>query len=115
EISATAQGLGTTAPVSVVARPAATSREIKVVLETLAQVRGQVVMDGEPVAGAIVVARHDGKPIGRGRSQADGSFVVEAVPYGPTQFFVHPYRLEDDTQITVDRAVVDGVRLDVAK
>jgi RNA polymerase sigma-70 factor (ECF subfamily) len=115
ELSAVARGLRMKAPVAVVATPAATSREIKLVLGSSgpsAQVRGQVLMNGAPVAGAVV-----GTAMGAGgsMSQADGSFVLDSVPYGTARFTVDRYRVEDGPELKIDRPVVDGVRLDVAR
>ena len=71
-------------------------------------------MNGAPVAGATVTATSNGKPAEGAMSQTDGSFVI-AVPYGTIRFAVSPYRLDEGTEIKVDRTAVEGVRLDVAK
>ncbi len=118
-----AQGV-TAAPVSVVARAAGTSTDVNIVLAPLAegpqaQVRGHVFMNGTPVVGASIAAIHDGQA-SRGTtsgttSQADGSFLLDGVPFGKTRLLVTPYVVEGSNEIDINRAAVDGVRLDVGK
>jgi len=112
---ASAQDLGTSAPLSVVARPAATSRELAVVVEQLAHILGRVTLDGTPVAGAKVAALHDGTPTGVAISQQDGTFAIGGVRYGEVTLTVLGYRVEDAARLAVDRAVVDAPPLAVAK
>ena len=100
---------------TVVARPAMTSRELAVTLDKLSQVRGEVSMSGSPVAGAFVLALHDGVPNGAAISQADGSFTLNAASRGSITFVARPYRVVQSAPENVDRAVVEGVRIEVAK
>jgi hypothetical protein len=114
-----AEGL-TAAPVSVVARAAGTSSDVNIVLAPLsegpqAQVRGRVFMNGTPVVGASIAAIHDGQASRGTTSQADGSFLLDGVPFGKTRLLVAPYEVKGGNEIDINRAVVDGVRLDVGK
>jgi RNA polymerase sigma-70 factor (ECF subfamily) len=110
ELVARAQGLGTPVPIPVVASPAATSREINVVLAPLPQVdgqipqesmkgatvRGRVTRRGTPIAGADVMYMgppqttvHGPAPVAR--TDARGAFVIEGIPPGPGQLSAMDY------------------------
>jgi hypothetical protein len=98
------------------ARPAASSPDLRIALDALAEVRGRVVLGGRPIRGARVVAVRDNEVISPSSfSQADGSFVLPRVPRGTARLIARPYEVRSPSAITVDRAVVDGVVLDVAK
>ncbi len=115
QLVAAADGLGLALPVLALARPAAASPEIRIALDRLAEIRGRVVRDGRPVTGARVVAVRDHEILGApAYSQADGSFVLARVPRGSVRLIARPYEVRSPGAITVDRAVVDGVVLDVA-
>jgi len=112
QLAAIADHLGTATPMVVVARPAATSREIHLELTAFARVRGRVVMDGAPVVGAAVAV--SGSPRSS-ISQPDGSFVLDHVPYGKVTLVAPPYRVVKPTSLAVATMIVDGVELDVGK
>jgi RNA polymerase sigma-70 factor (ECF subfamily) len=116
QLNAQAKGV-TSFPLAVFAQPATTSREIRIVLDRkpLARVRGHVYKDNAPVGGAQVQAVREGQPAGGSMSQADGSFVFDAMEYGKTQFFVSPNTAEASSEINVDRAEVDDVRVELTK
>ncbi|MEP6865518.1 MAG: sigma-70 family RNA polymerase sigma factor [Deltaproteobacteria bacterium] len=86
----------------------ATSREVRVVVASLARLSGRVVMNHAPVAGARVVCNSDSA-----YSQLDGSFVLADVNLGTTSCQALPYQLVAPESIKVDRASVDGVTLEV--
>ena len=111
ELSATADHLGTSAPIVAVAWPAATSRDIHVPLAELAQIHGRVVMDGAPVAGVTVsITRSSRSSV----SQPDGSFVLDHVPYGVVALVARSYDVTSPASISVATRNVSGVELDVA-
>ncbi len=114
-LSATADGLRTAVPVAAFARPTTTSRDIHLVLESLARIRGHVVMNGEPLGGVRVIAARDGAPSVSGISLDDGSFVIDGVPYGKAHLVASPYRAVAPVDVQVTKAVVDDVRIDVTK
>ncbi len=116
-LSATADGLGMTLPVAAIARPAATSHEIRLVLVPLARLAGRVVANGAPVAGVTVAAGQPGSTMATRActSQADGSFVLDRVPYGTIAFFAKPYEVRAPAQLQITRASVDDLTLDVAR
>jgi RNA polymerase sigma-70 factor (ECF subfamily) len=120
-VSASAPQLVTIVPVTAIARATKTSHELRVVVSAAARVRGRVVMNEKPVAGVPVatMARpgsHPGEqPIARCVSQADGSFVLDRVPFGPTSFVAAPYEVRAPKSLDVKTAVVDGVTLEVGK
>ncbi|HEY1548141.1 MAG TPA: carboxypeptidase regulatory-like domain-containing protein, partial [Kofleriaceae bacterium] len=111
QLTASADHLGSAKPTLVIARPASTSREIRLALTAFARVRGRVMRDGAPVAGAAVDV--DGGHAAS-MSQADGSFVLDQVPYGAVKLVAPPYRVVDPKLLAV-AADLDGVELDVAK
>jgi len=114
ELVASADGLASAAPVAVVARAASTSTEIRLVLASVARVRGEVVKGGAPVAGATVVASTASKLESRKSvSQADGTFVLDGVPMGTVAFTAAPYQVTAPKLVTIDRADVDHVKLEV--
>jgi RNA polymerase sigma factor (sigma-70 family) len=104
------------AAVPVVARPANTSREITLVLSRardVARVSGHVFVKGAPAGGVFVQAVHGGMPARGRRSHADGSFVIDGVPYGPTRFFASPQAVAAAKELDITTPSVDGVRIDV--
>ncbi|MBV8760874.1 MAG: sigma-70 family RNA polymerase sigma factor, partial [Deltaproteobacteria bacterium] len=116
QLVARAKG-GGTAPIPVFARPTTTSREIQLVIDRkpLARVRGHVFKGDVPAIGVTVQAVHDAAPAGGTVSQADGSFVFDAMPYGKTRFFVAPNSAEASADVEIDRPEVDDVRVDIKK
>ena len=114
-LSASADHLGTAVPVLAVARPAATSHDIHLVLVALARVSGRVVMAGAPVAGAAVAIAMHGDPLPGGSiSQADGSFVLDRVPFGTATLVAPPFQVVAPTTLAVTRNL-DGIDLEVGK
>jgi RNA polymerase sigma factor (sigma-70 family) len=116
QLFAQAKGVSTT-PLAVFAQPTTTSRDIRLVLDRkpLARVRGHVYKANAPVGGAQIQAVLDDRPAGACMSQADGSFVFDAMSYGKARFFVAPNIAEAAAEITIDRAEVDDVRVDLEK
>ena len=116
QLAAIAAHLGTSTPIEAVARPAATSRDIHIQLTAFARVRGRVVMDGAPVAGAAVAVALHGQPSPHSSmSQQDGSFVLDHVPYGTVTLVAAPYRVAKPASINVAAASLDNVEIDVGK
>jgi hypothetical protein len=92
-------GAGVVAEPIAVAVAAGAAREVALVVAPAAIVRGRVVHDGAPVAGArVAVAGGDGDVA---RSQADGSFVLGRVPIGAVQLVAAPYRVRDPAVVIV--------------
>ena len=92
-----------------------TSEEIEIRLEPGSVLRGVVVQDGRPVAGARVAAiAVDGLRSGRTAvSQKDGSFALEEVPRGEVRFTAWPYEVMKPASFQVDSAEHEGVVLEV--
>ncbi|MGN6106741.1 MAG: carboxypeptidase regulatory-like domain-containing protein, partial [Kofleriaceae bacterium] len=89
-----AEGLQAQSPVEVLAEVGAANEAVLRLVAT-AWIRGKVVSDGKPVAGAQVVAVRKA-PTQRSPaavSQADGSFVLERVPAGELVFTASPYEV----------------------
>ncbi len=116
QLGASARGM-TMNPIPVVAQPAKTSQEIHVVLtrRSGARVSGHVYTKDAAAPGVFVQAVQGGKIVGGATSQADGSFVIDSVPYGATSFFAGQDQPNLSKQVAIDKAVVDNVRVDVAK
>jgi RNA polymerase sigma-70 factor (ECF subfamily) len=114
ELTAAAEHHATTTPVTAVARAASTSSEIRVVVSSVARVRGVVLFDGAPVAGATVAARTAREAPSRPcASQPDGTFILDGVPMDTVAFTAAPYDVRSPKLVTIDRAEVDGVKLEV--
>jgi len=113
QLIAAAKGL-TAPPIAVVARAAKTSPEIRIVLQRnpVARVRGHVFKKGTPVGGAFLMAVQGDKFGGTTISQADGSFVLDGIPYGKTKLVAAPNQQPTD-EIDVSRPLVDDVRVDI--
>ena len=107
----------TSSALAVFAQPTTTSREIQLVVDNkpLARVSGHVYKSGQPVSGAQVQAVQDGGPGGGCTTQADGSFVFDAMPYGKTRFFVAPSSAEASAEVDITQPVVDGIRVEIKK
>lgn len=103
------------ANLAVVAQPTTTSRELRLVLTRvpLARVSGRVFQDGKPVAGEMVTAFQDGDVALGTVSQADGSFVIDGVPFGPTRLVGFPDQADAATQIDIQSPTIDDVRIDI--
>ena len=111
-VVARAAGLAPAWPeIAVVVEAGQTSREVELRLVAGATVRGLVRADGRPIAGARVgLVTADGAAAGWGAiSQADGTFVLDAVPRGELRFIAIPYEVVAPTRIRVDRAAHDVV------
>lgn len=106
-----------TAPIPVFAQPATTSREIQLLLDSkpLARVRGHVFKANVPAGGVQIQAVRDGAPGGATISQADGSFVFDAMPYGKARFFVSPNSAEASAEVDIARPELDDIRVDIKK
>jgi hypothetical protein len=116
QLMAQAKGISSP-PLAVFAQPTTTSREIHLVLDRkpLARVRGHVFKANEPVGGIQIQAVQDGWFGGTSVSQADGSFVFDALPYGKTRFFAPPNQTSPLAEIAIGRAAIDDVRIDITK
>ncbi|MEO8706405.1 MAG: sigma-70 family RNA polymerase sigma factor [Kofleriaceae bacterium] len=95
---------------------AGTSSELVIAMEARARVRGRVMANGAPVAGAPVTAvgpyhLAGGVPVW---SRADGSFVVDGLPYGATTWEVGGFEVVTPRATAIDRAEVAGVVLEVS-
>jgi len=97
------------------ARPAATSREVQLVVDSVAgaRVSGQIVANGQPLDGAHVALVHDNAPAGTSISQADGSFLITDVPYGAAKIEVEGYQVAKPIELAIDLAGVENVRIEV--
>lgn len=114
ELVASTDAFASTAPVAAVARAASTSQEIRIVVASMARVRGQVVQGAAAVAGATIVAATANKQESRKSvSQADGTFVLDGVPIGAVVFTAARYEVTSPKLVTIDRPQVDHVKLEV--
>jgi len=113
QLSAYAERLGSARPIIATARPAKTSPMLRVELSPLARVKGRVVTSGAPVAGVHVgIAQHaEAAAI----SQADGSFVLDHVPFGAATLVAPPYSVVAPKTIAVIAANVDDVEVELGK
>lgn len=119
-VAASASQLATAAPVTAIARATRTSRELRLVVSATARVRGRVVMNGKPVAGVSVMLTRPGQPlrpqaIAQSVSQADGSFVLDRVPFGPAAFLAGAYEVRAPKSLDIKTAVVEGITIEVGK
>jgi hypothetical protein len=117
QLEAFGDHIGTSTPIPAIARSAATSHEIRLAVTAFARIRGRVVMDGAPVAGAAVAVATNApsQPSTASISQADGSFVLDRVPYGSVKLVAPPYDVRTPTSVAVAVATIDGVELEVGK
>jgi hypothetical protein len=93
-----ALGDGLSAPPLVVSLGAGESRELTLRMLGVGVLRGRVVHGTQPVAGARLTA---GPGFASAVSQADGAFVLSAVPTGPLTLGVAPYRLRAPLELHV--------------
>ncbi|HEY4055107.1 MAG TPA: sigma-70 family RNA polymerase sigma factor [Kofleriaceae bacterium] len=80
------------------------SRDLSLVVKQAAVVRGHVMMNGQPVAGAWVGSeKNPYMPHSShcAESQADGSFVLDGVPRGHVELDAYPYDIVSPTSIEV--------------
>ncbi|HEY3803517.1 MAG TPA: FtsX-like permease family protein [Kofleriaceae bacterium] len=117
QLEAFGDHLDTSTRIPAIARSAATSHEIRLAVTTFARIRGRVVMDGAPVAGAAVAVATNApsQPSTASISQADGSLVLDRVPYGSVKLVAPPYDVRTPTSFAVAVATIDGVELEVGK
>jgi RNA polymerase sigma-70 factor (ECF subfamily) len=120
QLTARAKAAGSSVPLLAIARPANTSKELHLVVVPLARVKGRVVMNGSPVAGAQVVAAHPGPGPAPQRgptatSQADGTFTLDGVTLGTVSFTARPFLVNTPKAVDVKQALLEGVVLDVGK
>ena len=109
EVFARADGLAATERgVPVALEAGQTSADIEIRLGAGATLRGTVVEDGHPVAGARVAA---GQRVAI--SQEDGSFVVTGVPYGDIKLSALPYDVVKPVPFHVERPLHDGIVIEV--
>ncbi|HUQ05854.1 MAG TPA: sigma-70 family RNA polymerase sigma factor [Kofleriaceae bacterium] len=114
-LDAIADNLATARETPIIVEAGQTSEPVELVLETRSVVRGTVVEDGKPVAGATITARvgDTRRPSADAVSQSDGTFVLDRVPRGTVRFFARPYDVEKPTTFTVSKPEHDGVVLSV--
>jgi RNA polymerase sigma factor (sigma-70 family) len=120
QLSASARAAGSSAPLLAIARPANTSKELRLVVAPLARVKGRVVLNGSPVEGAHVVAAHPGPGPTAQRgpsatSQVDGTFTLDGVPFGTTAFLASPFAVTAPKTLDIKKALHEGVVLEVGK
>lgn len=95
-----------------VAAPGAANAEITLVLAKRATIRGKVVMAGKPVEGARMSIAGPDLVKRSAFSQADGSFVLEGVPFGTQQLDAGTYEVEKPQSVDV-KGDLDGVTVEV--
>ncbi|HEY4182175.1 MAG TPA: sigma-70 family RNA polymerase sigma factor [Kofleriaceae bacterium] len=100
----------------VVAAAGVATRDLSLVVKERAVVRGHVVMNGKPVAGAWV--GNEKSPYmphssHYAESQADGSFVLDLVPLGHVELNAYPYDVVSPTSIDVKSLAGTEVTLEV--
>jgi hypothetical protein len=110
-VSAYADGLASSAPKPAIASPGAPGKDIEIVLSRRARLAGHVMMGDKPVAGARVRTEPEART---GYSQADGGFVIDNVPMGPTHLFALPYDVKAPRELKVDRARIDDLVVEVS-
>ncbi|HMG54459.1 MAG TPA: sigma-70 family RNA polymerase sigma factor, partial [Kofleriaceae bacterium] len=114
QLRAFADGVATATPQPALAQPAAASREIRIALEAVAEVRGRVVMAGHPVGGARIAAVRSGtQASASGFSQPDGSFTLSGALLGTSLLVARPYDVIRPSSLAITLPVVDGVVLEV--
>lgn len=112
-IAATAPGLGSKLVDTYV--EAGTSKELAITVDVRSRVRGRVLASGSSVSGAQVtaVSPYDLGGAPSAWSQADGSFVLEGVPYGMVSWEVRGYEVRAPRSTSIERAEVAGVVVEV--
>ncbi len=114
-VIARGDGLGTDAPVLVLATPAHPARDLRVVLTRRARASGRVVLSGAPVSGARIRADSaDGDRSDSAFSDANGQFVLNGVPRGQVSFSVWPYAVASPKSLTVIDQAVENITLEVS-
>jgi RNA polymerase sigma factor (sigma-70 family) len=99
----------------VVAAAGTVTRGVKLQIARHARLRGHVVMDGAPVAGARIGVEHDGAargPTTISVSQADGSFTLDGAQVGAARLVAEPYEIVSPATLTV-RGDVDNLEVEV--
>ncbi len=103
---------GAAAAKPAVAAPGAANAEVTIVLSKRATIRGKVVMGGKPVEGARMAIAGPDLAKRSAFSQADGSFVLEGVPFGKQQISAGTYEVEKPQAVDV-KGDVDGLTVEV--
>ncbi len=113
-VFARAEGLTETAfGTPVVVGVGQTSVELELRLEAGSTIRGTVVDDGKPVAGARVTALDGARGTASAISQDDGAFVLTGVPRGDIQFGAPPFDVVSPKSFHVSQPTHDGVTIEV--
>ncbi|MBL0218938.1 MAG: sigma-70 family RNA polymerase sigma factor [Myxococcales bacterium] len=113
-VFARAEGLvETTQGTPVVVGVGQTSVEIEIRLETGSTIRGKVVDDGKPIAGARVNALDGSRSTASAVSQDDGTFTLSGVPRDDLRFTAQPYEVVSPKTFRVSEAVHEGVTIEV--
>jgi RNA polymerase sigma-70 factor (ECF subfamily) len=109
-VAAAARGL-TSRRQSLLVAPGATA-DILVTMAATGRVRGRVLLDGQPVAGATVRVR--GELSDSAISQPDGTFLLDRVPAGEITLTARPYDVKTPATIAISGGAETEVVLDVA-
>jgi RNA polymerase sigma factor (sigma-70 family) len=114
-IDAIADGLSAARETPIVVEAGQTTEPIEIVLETRSTVRGTVVDDGQPVAGAVITAHTADSRRGSGDavSQLDGSFTLDRVPRGTVRFVARPHEVTSPRTFAVSKPAHDDVIIEV--
>ncbi len=101
----------------VVALAGTATRNVRLVIAKRARLRGTVSMAGRAVAGASVSygngSSGEWSPT-NAATQADGSFVLDGVPFGTISLLVQSYDVITPSTLVVAHAEIDGVTIEVS-
>ncbi|HEY6033738.1 MAG TPA: sigma-70 family RNA polymerase sigma factor, partial [Kofleriaceae bacterium] len=113
QLSALAAHFASAASITATARPAKTSPMLRLELVATARVRGRVAIAGAPVAGVrLAIAQHEEAAA---ISQADGSFVLDHVPFGTATLVAPPYKVVAPKTLAVLASQLDNVEVELGK
>jgi len=116
QIMASSGDLASLQPIDVVLKGGRTRSDLTVRLSETATVRGVVMSGGKPLAGAQLQTASRVLPSSLSPlaiSQIDGSFVLRGVARGLNELRSRAHEVESPKVLNVDRAELDGVRVEV--
>ncbi|HEV7555151.1 MAG TPA: sigma-70 family RNA polymerase sigma factor, partial [Kofleriaceae bacterium] len=116
-LSARGDRAATATPTLVVTTAGTSTRDLRLVVNRRARLRGRVMMAGTPVAGATVGADRTsigGNDVATAISQRDGSFILDDLALGVIVPYASPYQVRTPTSVVVDRTDPADITIEVA-
>ena len=114
-VFATLGALGTRGPIIVAVEAGGATSELHLVVSNRARLVGKLVANGAPVAAARITISNRDDTEAYVQSAADGSFVLDGVPFGTIMLAIAPYRVIAPKKLVVDRLDPAPVTIELAR